>query len=379
MSRQRGMIEREVGAHEPPKLKIPIRFELDRPTVVCSRNILSLFEEPQILDERILIMEEDMTSEPKENTLRIWCHHKVWHWRLQTDRVWFVGLESTTTKYKSFLEILLWESHYLPEEIKIYTDSSAHIKRFKVAMARISLQDPRYLVSVAWEVDSEIHSQLAGKKWEMECKAEWNCPHKIEVLWILEDSMTSRPQIYIRHQENVIWTTHQLRDQVMLQEHIEWLPQKHGWSDDICNEIAWNIFHKAITKFQGHQNSIRKYIHGWLPFAEMVKCYNNQEITTCPCCKGREKQDHVLRCPSSLITAKQTELFQGLLENIKDTTEPSLWKDLQVHIQRLVQIPQYEAWTTRNNALDGVTASQNCIGWMNFIQGCMSIKFISHQ
>ena len=89
--------------------------------------------------------------------MRIWSHHKVWYWWLQTDRVWFVGLELMTKKYKSFLEMLLTTSPYLSEEIKIYTDSSAHIKRFQASMTRISLRDPRYLVSMAWEIESEIH------------------------------------------------------------------------------------------------------------------------------------------------------------------------------------------------------------------------------
>ncbi len=119
----------------------------------------------------------------------------------------------------------------------------------------------------------------------------------IAIVGVLEETTQLQPNIHIRHWDKVIRTIHQLREEVMSQEYVTWIRSKYGWSMKTFNEITWDAFHRAMTQFEGHQNSIRKYIHGWLPVAEMVQRYNKNEITMCPCCQGRERQDHILQCP----------------------------------------------------------------------------------
>ncbi len=64
---------------------------------------------------------------------------------------------------------------------------------------------------------------------------------------------------------------------------------------------------------------------------------------------------------------------------MEDTTESRLWTALQLHVHRWFQNLQFELHPMRNNALNAATASQNCIGWTNFMQGRLSHKFILHQ
>ena len=102
----------------------------------------------------------------------------------------------------------------------------------------------------------------------------------------------------------MVSTIHQLRDLVVYQEYITWICQKFEWSEETFHDIAWKIFDKAMEKFQGHQKLNPKYIHSWLPVAEMFRWYNYHKITTCWCCRGQERQEHVLRCPGLQATEK---------------------------------------------------------------------------
>ncbi len=171
---------------------------------------------------------------------------------------------------------------------------------------------------------------------------------------------------------------HQLRDLVMSQEYVTWMHQKFSWSEGTFRDIAWSAFYKAMDKFQGHQNSIRKYIHGWLPVAEVVKCYNEHEITKCPCCNGRERQDHVLQCPSQKLTQKQEERFDELWQKLEKTTDPILLEAMKKHIKRWIQNPQYMAMA-RGSALQSVVLAQNRIGWTNFLHRHIFSQFIKNQ
>ncbi len=183
----------------------------------------------------------------------------------------------------------------------------------------------------------------------------------------------------IRHRDHVVRTVHQLWEEVMSQEYVSWIRSKFDWSVTTFNEIAWDAFHKAMTQFDGHQNSIRKYIHGWLPVAEMVQRYNKNEITTCPCCKGRERQDHVLRCPGAQSTAYQSEVFEELWRNMEKETDPGLLQMIKQHFRWWVQTPDYEAPVSRSAGFPAILRSQNKIGWTNFTRGRISIGFIKHQ
>ena len=120
----------------------------------------------------------------------------------------------------------------------------------------------------------------------------------------------------------------------MLHEYIVWTQQKHNWMDATFNDIAWESFYKAMNKFQGHQNSIRKYVHGWLPVAEMVRWYNDHKMTICPCCRGREWQDHVLRCPNAKAAEYRKECFQEFWDQLEKTTDPRLLVALKEHVRR---------------------------------------------
>ncbi len=134
-----------------------------------------------------------------------------------------------------------------------------------------------------------------------------------------------------------------------------------------------------MNKFQGHRNSIRKYVHGWLSVAEMVRWYNDHEMTICPCCRGRERQDHILRCPDAKAEEYRKECFQEFWDQLEKITEPRMLVALKEYVRRWIQYPQYEAPPVNETLVHAAMQAQSQIGWTNFTRGKISKKFISHQ
>ncbi len=165
ISRQHGMVGRSTICpnQAPPQTKIPVTFETDCASVFRGSNVLSMGTASNGPKEEVFPVTDTVVDKSAANSLWIWNNKKNWFWRLRTDRVKLIGLESTLSKYNSFLEMLWSASPYLPDEFTIYTDSVVHIKMFKTALARISLQDPCYSVSLAGEVEAAIYKRFRGK------------------------------------------------------------------------------------------------------------------------------------------------------------------------------------------------------------------------
>ena len=129
------MIGRARLLEDLTRSKIPITFEVNQPSVFWSRNILSVFEDPNNPEEKAQITEEEGEEVLAENVVQIWNDNKTWFWHLQSDKIHYVGLYSMVSTYKSFLEMLWLTSFYFSGPVVIHTQSAAHIKCLRMAMA----------------------------------------------------------------------------------------------------------------------------------------------------------------------------------------------------------------------------------------------------
>ncbi len=328
------MVGRSLPQEPSPGSRIPVTFQEDRPSVFCIRRMLPVFEDPVQLDEQIGIIKEAVVAPMEHTSVHIWNVQKTWFWCAASDKQRTAGFQSNTTKYRSFLGSMWSASKYFTGKVSIRTQSQAHVKRFCSAMARIRLKDPRYAMTENWQAERAIFQRLHDGWSIQRLDEDWESPWEIEPSGLLEDHRLFHPVISITYQGKDISNIHQMRDITMSQEYIRWIKEKCQWSESVFHEIAWQEFHKAIQKFEGHQNSIRKFIHGWLPVVEMVRRYNPHKITTCPCCHGRERQDHVLRCPAPCATDKTTTLFNDFWSSLEKNTDPELLQCMQRHMRR---------------------------------------------
>ncbi len=312
--------------------------------------------------------------------LQIWNVHNVWRWSLLAPHhSYWSAFDSQVTAYQSFLTSL-WMALNHHEVDKISTASRAHVKRFRTAMSRICLKDPRYLVSRYWELESAIFSLLQGRDFIIDTFSEdWEPHHENDSLGTVNGLGAAEPTIRLHHAGVTLPSLHATREHVMALPYKTWIRKKFDWSMATFNSIAWSCYNRALTKFKGHQNSIRKYIHGWLPVADLVSKYNDHEIKTCPWCHGKERQDHVLRCPNTSALDLRHAHFEAFWQTLSQDTDPILLSSLQLQIRRWTQNPDYNSSRVGNQRLDAALQSQTRIGWTNFLRGRISIQLIEYQ
>ena len=154
-----------------------------------------------------------------------------------------------------------------------------------------------------------------------------------------------------------------------------WIIDKFGWSSTTFNFIAWSAYNNALTKFKGHQNSIWKVIHGWLPVVEPVCKYNSQKITKCLWCQDRERQDHVLCCPDMRASEVCLDNLTTLWESFTKDTKPTLLALIQQQVCRWIQNQEYTSPHVGNPYLDAILQQQNWIGKEGFHEGQNCLLF----
>ena len=78
ISRQHGMIGKAKKNQLLPQSRTPITFKKDRPSVFRSRNILPIFDDPQLLETLIAVSENELEGSGK-NELKIWHEKDSWY------------------------------------------------------------------------------------------------------------------------------------------------------------------------------------------------------------------------------------------------------------------------------------------------------------
>ncbi len=143
--------------------------------------------------------------------------------------------------------------------------------------------------------------------------------------------------------------------------------------------IDIEVFTRAMKKYKGFTNSLQKYVHGWWPVAERVKHYGSKKITKCPWCNGRERQDHVLRCPHPEASAIRDMAWQALWNQIEEKTDPTLLSTMKRCVHSWHQNPLFQASRVLDHHLNEGLKQQNWIGWTHFLMGRISKGLIAYQ
>ncbi len=232
------------------------------------------------------------------------------------------------------------------------------------------MQDPQFSVTKHWELEAAIFLRTNGKQLQFAIlDEEWTCKQAIKSASVLQIPSHLDFTIKVTVLGTPIMSLYTLRKAVMEQEYKEWLRTKCNWSKATFNSIMWHCLCGAIRKFQGHQNSIRRFIHGWLPVADLISCYNEQEIKKCPWCNRIKRQDHILRCPQTEAQNIRHQEFENFWKRQQKDTEPWLLHTLKLHLKCWTLNPAYKATRHGDPLLHAACQQQNAIGWTNFTRG----------
>ncbi len=156
----------------------------------------------------------------------------------------------------------------------------------------------------------------------------------------------------------------QLKETIAVKEYKAFMCKKFDWSSATWDSIDWEIFKATLKQRPGHSVSLQKYLHGWLPVAQLVQHYGPDEITLCPDCHGQERQDHVLRCPSTRRKEIWNQCWSDFKTTLQDKTPDALYRHLITHLQRWIQDPNYSARISRvPQRFKNAARTQNAIGW----------------
>lgn len=161
------------------------------------------------------------------------------------------------------------------------------------------------------------------------------------------------------------------------------LPQVHHWAPGVFDEVAWEWLDKTLeSKPEGYRVWLSKQHTGFCGTRVQVAYYSGDTGADvgCPNCGMRETAQHLCVCPDE----DRTRLLQEMTEDMgkwmgsRDNTysEIAYWVPKYILCRGTRKFSELGAMSPRMRQL---AASQDRIGWRNFMEGRVSKHFYSIQ
>jgi hypothetical protein len=154
-----------------------------------------------------------------------------------------------------------------------------------------------------------------------------------------------------------------------------------GWSNDIWNEIDFDVFGAHFRRLQPSQQvSHMKLVHNQLPLGERryrQAPIKEDSLRLCPCCKEKsETNEHFLQCKANPARLQSLSKFKSDIQTI------------DIHPVRYLLHAGICHWLTNQDAsfdpsisefpehllapIQAALLSQACIGWHQEVKGYFS-------
>jgi hypothetical protein len=152
-----------------------------------------------------------------------------------------------------------------------------------------------------------------------------------------------------------------------------------GWSESMYQSVDWIQTGRAMRTYDyNDQVRIRKIRHKWLPTNKMRNRWAEHIPNECPLCKRNEPQEHIYRCqhPTRRKIVNE-ELINVISKLRKNGTNSQLCDIISKAIIAWVQTGKttYDIPMCLSANITQTIASQNLIGWDNFMSGFISKKW----
>ena len=148
------------------------------------------------------------------------------------------------------------------------------------------------------------------------------------------------------------------------------------WDEDTHELINWKAHSRALNRHEAKKVTIIKYLHNILPVGSLVHRYDPKYKDECPTCGAPdEDQLHLTRCPDPTRQVwRATTLCATRKKLEKLGTDPVIidivLDGISSHFEDTLLCPNHypdNYWL--------LVASQNQIGWDNFLKGRLSQEF----
>jgi hypothetical protein len=174
-----------------------------------------------------------------------------------------------------------------------------------------------------------------------------------------------------------------LREAYHIIELKKFYTNKYEWSDQIFNDMWWDIHGSAMNNFTlDEQTTLHKYVHRRLACNHRENLYYEYCVPICNTCNmAIETQDHVILCN----TNESRKAYK--INLIKDISKMMINNNTHDDLQRVIcaclnayihgrEIPTMnELADNPSDLLVQAYIDQEAIGWDNFLRGRMTKKW----
>jgi len=191
---------------------------------------------------------------------------------------------------------------------------------------------------------------------------------------------TAHPYLVIWGQ-HVIWQVKQnLQDAYTQPAYTTYLTKKYKWQPCTHWTITWHMLHIALNCFTApKQQTLHKFLHGWLPLQTCPQVTNTLAEKLCPSCKQQLKDmRHFLSCQHNLCKPAIHKLQQQLQTlHQKHAANPNLyqllWQGLTVTILQHKLPNPHDHYPPQYIQ---IFEAQQRIGWIHLLQGCLTMLWV---
>jgi hypothetical protein len=151
-----------------------------------------------------------------------------------------------------------------------------------------------------------------------------------------------------------------------LQEYIQY---KLGWTREQMNDTNWLALKGALLSYPLQGRTTRmKAIYGWLhthQWKSRIYCTS----PTCPFCSDEDTNDHIWSCQAT--TKNRQDAVATFISSIKNKTPTFMIDIIQHRLEEVLAIPSTNLHPEdmTYEYVESAIASQDDLGWINFIRG----------